>query len=171
MHSLAKMGRIRQTSCHHIPWRDLHTFDIDLFLAIQPEHMQRLEHIDELLAKPVFERHPPGFDPARHKQDLLMLHVDHVQGTDPLGKFKRLMLRKRFCSEPALVCLPDDRRVQTFLDRGPDGKRRGKVITIDRDVRAIANADFLNLIKQIILGITGKDICHTGLDADTYQRK
>ena len=65
--------------------------------------MQRLEHVDELVAEAVLERDPPGVDPARDQQHLLVLDVDALDRPDPLREVEHLRLAERRGREPAAV--------------------------------------------------------------------
>src|SRR5687768_6525645 len=81
------------------------------------------------------------------------------------------MLRKWFGGEPALVLLPNDRWVQAFFDGCPDREAGCKLVTVDCNVGAIPNTDFIDLIEQIILCITGKYVCHARLNPKANQRE
>ncbi len=100
-----------------------------------------------------------------------MFHIDHIDGADPFRELERFMLREGLRGEPAFLLFPDDRRIQAFLNRGPDGKIGRKFVTVDGNVRAVADANFIDLVKEVILGITRKDISHTRLDAHAHQGK
>ena len=71
--------------------------------------MQRLEHVDELVAEPVLERDPVAVDHARHEEHLLVLDVDALDRADPLGEVEDLGLGERLGREPAAALLPDHR--------------------------------------------------------------
>ena len=77
-----------------------------------------------------------------------MLHIDHIDLTDPFGKFEDFMFRERLRGEPAFILLPDHRRVQALFDRCPDREIGSEFITIDDDVRSIADADLIDLIEE-----------------------
>src|SRR5689334_23263657 len=81
------------------------------------------------------------------------------------------MLGEWLGCKPAFVPLPDHRWIQTFLDGGPDGKVGSKLVAIDGNVRSIANAHLLDLVKQIVLGIACEDIRHTRLNPHPHQGK
>src|SRR5215208_7327017 len=79
------------------------------------------------------------------------------------------MFGEGFGGEPAFILFPNDRWIQAFLDGRPDRKTGGKVITVNADIRAITNANFLNFVKEIILSIACKDIRHTRLYTNPHQ--
>ena len=166
MHPVAQMSRVGQAGGHHIARRHIHALDPDLALLIQTEHVEGLQDADKLVAQPILEGDALGLHPTRHKQDFLVLHIHHLHFAD-LGEIKGLRLRERFRGEPAFLSLIDHGRVQTFLNGGPDGKVRRKFITVNGDVRPVTDANLLDFIEEMILGITGKYIGHAGFHAKT----
>src|SRR5262249_54856435 len=105
------------------------------------------------------------------EQNLLMLHVDHIDRADASWKIKNFVLGERFSGKPAFAFFVDDRRIQTLLDRRPDRKVRSELITVDGDVRTIPDANFIDLVEEKIMRIPREYIGHTRLHAKAYQRK
>jgi hypothetical protein len=120
--------------------------------------VQRLQHLDELVAEAVLERHAPAVDVARDEQHLLVLDVDALDRPDPLGEVEHLGLGERRGREPAAVALPDDRRVEALLDRRPDRERRREVVALDDEARAVADADLVDRGEQLVGGVTREDV-------------
>ena len=101
--------------------------------------MQRLQHLDELVAEPVLERDAPAVDPARDEHDLLVLDVHALDRADALGEVEHLGLGERRRRVPAALLLPDHGRVQALLDRRPDREGGCEVVALDDEVRAVAD--------------------------------
>ena len=68
--------------------------------------------------------------------------------------------------EPAAVLLPDHGRVQALLDRGPDREARRELVPLDLQVRAVADADLVDRVEQLVGGVAREHVRHAGLDAD-----
>ena len=133
--------------------------------------MERHEHLDELVAEAVLEGHAPAVDPARHEQHLLVLDVDALHRADPLGEVEDLGLGEGRRRVPAAVTLPDHRRVQALLDRRPDREGRREVVALDDEVRAVADADLVDLREQLVGGVPREDVGGAGLDPDPDERE
>ena len=133
--------------------------------------MQRAQHVDELVAEAVLERHPADVDPARHQHDLLVLDVDAAERADALGEREHLRLAERLGGEPAPLPLVDDRRVEALLDRRPDRERRREVVAVDHQVGAVAHADLVDPAEQVVGGVAGGDVGEPGLDAHAHERQ
>ena len=133
--------------------------------------MQRTQHVDELLAQPVLERHPLAHHPAWDQHHLLVLDVDALELADPLREPEHLRLRERRGGVEAAPALPHQRRVQALLDRRPDRERGREVIALDDQVGAVAHADFTDSREQLIRGVAGKHVRQAGLNAHTHERQ
>ncbi len=133
--------------------------------------MERLQHLDELVAEPVLERHPPAVDPARDEQHLLVLDVHALDRADPLREVEHLRLGERRGREPAAVPLPDHRRVEALLDRRPDRERRREVVALDDEVRAVADPDLVDRREELVGRVSGEDVGGARLDADPDERE
>jgi hypothetical protein len=72
----------------HVARAHLDALDPDLLGAVEAERVQHLEDVDELVAEAVLERRALAVDPARHEEDLLVLHVHALDRADPSGKSK-----------------------------------------------------------------------------------
>ena len=82
----------------------------------------------------------------------------HSTGPIPSGKSNVLRLGERRGREPAAVVLPDHRRVEALLDRRPDREGRREVVALDDEVRAVADADLVDLGEQLVGGVAGEDV-------------
>ncbi len=96
----------------------------------------------------------------RHEEDLLVLDVHALDGTDPLREREDLRLAERLGREPPAVLLPDDGRVEALLDRGPDREARREVVSLDDQVGAVPDADLVDLAEQLIRGVAGEHVRH-----------
>ena len=94
------------------------------------------------LPEPVLERDALALHPAGDQHDLLVLDVHAFDRPDPLRELEDLRLGERRGRVEATLALPDQRRVQALLDRGPDRERRREVVALDDEVGAVADADF-----------------------------
>ena len=104
MHPVAERGRDRAAQAATTSRGDTSTPPTRTFsVRSRPSLCERLEHVDELVAEAVLEGHPPGLDPARDEQDLLVLDVDALDRPDALGEVERLGLAERRGREPAAV--------------------------------------------------------------------
>ena len=110
-------------------------------------------------------------DPARDEEHLLVLDVDALDRPDALGEVEHLGLGERRRREPAAVLLPDDRRVQALLDRRPDREGRREVVALDDEVRAVADADLVDLGEELVGGVAREDVGGARLDADADERE
>src|SRR4051812_11351936 len=112
--------------------------------------MQGLQDLDELLTQAVLERDPPGVEPARDEEHLLVLDVDALHPADSFREVEDLRLAEWWRGEPAAVALVDDRRVEALLDRRPDGERRGEGVAVDDQVGPVAHADLVDRAEQLL---------------------
>jgi hypothetical protein len=109
--------------------------------------VQGLEHVDELVAQTVLEGDPARVDPTRHEEHLLVLDVDALDRSDAAGEVEDLGLGEGLGGEPALVLLPDDRRVEALLDRRPDGERRARSRSPRRPGRTVTDPELVDLAE------------------------
>ena len=74
-----------------------------------------------------------------------------------------------------LAVLPDHRRVQALLDRGPHRERRREdlvaVVVGHHEVGAVAGAELVDLAEQVVGGVPREHVGQPGLDADADQRQ
>src|SRR4030042_396949 len=94
------MRRGGQAGGHDIARRYVDPADADWVLVVQPEHLDRLEHADEVLAQAVLEGHPFALDPAWDEEHFLVLHVHAALRTDAFWKLERLRLGERLGGVP-----------------------------------------------------------------------
>ena len=92
MHAVAERRRVGQRRRDHVARCDLDAAYGDRLLRVEPELVQRLQHVDELLAEPVLEGDALAVDPARHEHDLLVLDVDALDRADSLREVEHLRL-------------------------------------------------------------------------------
>src|SRR5436190_4954810 len=130
-HPLAERGRVRQRRGDHIARRDLDVSDAERLRRIEAEQMQRTQHVDELVAEAVLERHAAAIHFARDEHHLLVLDVDAFDRADSLRKVEDLGLRERLRRIKAAVALPDQRRIEALLDRRPDREGRRERVALD----------------------------------------
>ena len=133
--------------------------------------MERPEDIDELLAQAVLEGHPPAVDLARHEHHFLVLDVDAFDLADPVGELEQLRLGKRLGRIEAALLLPDQRGIQTLLDRRPDREGRGEVVALDDEVGPVAHGHLVDLVEEMVGGVAGEDVGEPGLDTDAGERE
>ena len=133
--------------------------------------MERLEHLDELLAEAVLERHALAGDLAWDQHDLLVLDVDAFDRADALGEHEHLGLRERRRGVEAALALPDQGRVQALLDRRPDRERGRELVALHDEVRAVAHAHLGDLVEQLLGGVAGEDVREARLHADADERE
>ncbi len=100
-----------------------------------------------------------------------MLDVHALDRADPLREVEDLGLGERRGREPAAVLLPDHGRVEALLDRRPDREGGGEVVALDDEVRAVADADLVDLGEELVGGVAGEDVGGAGLDADADERE
>ena len=95
----------------------------------------------------------------------------HSTGPIPSGKSKTSGSENGRGREPAALLLPDHGRVQALLDRRPDGEGGREVVALDDEVRAVADADLVDLREELVGRISGEDVSRAGLDADSDERE
>ena len=97
--------------------------------------------------------------------------LTHSTGPMPSGKSNTSgSLNGGVVNQPA-VLLPDHRRVEALLDRGPDRERRREVVARDLEVGAVAGAELVDLGEQVVGGVAGEHVGEPGLDAHPDQRE
>ena len=111
-----------------------------------------------------------GLDPARNEQHLLVLDVHALDRADALREREGLRAAERLGRMPVAV-LPDDRRVQALLDRGPDAEHRGEGVAGDLEVAAIADVDLVHVVDVVLGGVRGEDIGQAGVHAHAHERQ
>ncbi len=64
-----------------------------------------------------------------------------------------------------------DGRVEALLDRRPDGEGGREVVPLDDEVRAVADADLVDLREELVRRVAGEDVGRSRLDADADERE
>ena len=82
-----------------------------------------------------------------------------------------LGLAKAIRCEDSARLFPYQWWVQTFFNRCPDREGWSEVITLNSQVGTITNTNLINCIKEMVAGITRKDIGQTGLNSHANKRK
>ena len=100
-----------------------------------------------------------------------MLDVHALDRADALGEDEGLGLGEGRRGEEAALALPDERRVEALLDRRPDGERRREVEALDHEVRAVADADLVDVVEEVVGGVAGEDVAEARLHADADERE
>ena len=95
----------------------------------------------------------------------------HSTGPIPAGKTKVSGSLNGSVVYHSPAALPHDRRVQALLDRRPDGERRGELVALDHQVRAVADADLVDGREQPVGRVAGEHVRQPGLDPDAAQRQ
>ncbi len=121
--------------------------------------------------RPYLKVTPLAVDPARDQQHLLVLDVDAFDRADPLREVEHLGLGERLGRVPAPLALPDHRRVEALLDRRPDREGGCEVVAVDDEIRAVADADLVDLGEELVAGVAGEDVREPRLDADPDERE
>src|SRR5205823_4986820 len=127
-HLRTETGGVWQAGGNDVARTDGRPPYVDRIRRVEPELVQRLQDVDEFVAEPVLERHTAAVDPPRDQQDLLMLDVDAIERTDPLGERERLGFAERRQRVPTALLLPHDRRIEALLDRRPDREAGREVV-------------------------------------------
>ncbi len=111
-----------------------------------------------------------------------MLDVHALDRSDPLGEVEDLGLGEgRQREEPRLqvaagpLPLPHDRGVEALLDDRPH-REAGRedlvaVVVTDDEVGAVAGAELVDVVEQLVGGVAREDVGEPGLDADADQRQ
>ena len=134
--------------------------------------MDRAQLVDEVRAERVLEGDPAGLDPAWDEQDLLVLHVHAFHRTNPLRKRELLGRRERLGREPLPpFTVPDHRRVEALLDRGPDREDRREGVALDAQVAAVPHVDLVDLVEEVLGRVGGEDIGQSRIHAHAQQRE
>ena len=100
-----------------------------------------------------------------------MLDVDALDGADTIGEVENLWLAEGLGGEPAAVGLPDNRRVETLLDGGPDGERRRKLVAVDGQVRPVPGAELVDAGEQVVGGVSREHVGEPGFHPDADERE
>jgi hypothetical protein len=132
------------------------------------------------IAQAVLERHPVGVDPPRHEEHLLVLDVHALDRADAVGEVEDLRLGEgRQGEEPPLqltpgpLALPDHGRVEALLDDRPHREARREdlvaVVVADDQVGAVAGAELVDVVEQLVGGVAREHVGEARLDADAEQ--
>ena len=167
--SLPELGRVGQARPHHVARRHLDLAHFHRGGGVEAKFVQRLQHPDEFLAQAVLEGDTIGVDPPRDENDLLVLDVDALNSTDVRRELEDLELAEGVGGEPAPFPLPDDGRVQTLLDGGPDRERGRELVALDHEVGTIADTDLVDVGEQAVCSVTGEDVRQAGLDPHAHE--
>ena len=106
----------------------------------------------------------------------------HSTGPMPSGKSKTSgsekggSVKKPFSrSPPRALALPHHRRVEALLDDRPHREAGGEdlvaVVVADHQVGAVAGAELVDVVEELVGGVAGEDVGEAGLDADAEQRQ
>ncbi len=93
-----------------------------------------------------------------------MLHVHALDRADAGREDESLRLAERLGSEPATPFLPDDRRIQAFLDSRPDGEARAEVVAIDHEVGTVPDAELVDGTEEVVHRVAGEHVRQSRLD-------
>ena len=171
MHPFADPRRIGKACGDDVPRSNTGTAHGDVARRIEPEHVERLEDLNEFVAEAVLEGNPAGIDPPWDEEDLLVFHVHAFDRPDAGGEDERLGLAERLGREPPTRFLPYDGRVQAFFDGRPDRESRTEVVAFDNEVRPVPDTDLIDRGEQLVHRIPGEDVGQARLDTHSHERK
>ena len=125
---------------------------------------------DELVAERVLEGRLldalEAVGVAGDLDDLFVLDVADLDLADALGQPEHLELGERLDGVHFAV-LVHDRRVVALLDGRPDAEAEADALGAgDLEVAAVADADLVDLVEQVVGRVTGEVVGHAGLDAE-----
>jgi hypothetical protein len=98
-----------------------------------------------------------------------VLHVHALDRPDALRELEDLGLRERLGRVEAALALPDQRWVETLLDRRPDREGRREGVPVDREIGPVPHGDLVDRREEVIGGVAGEDVGEPGLDTDSDQ--
>ena len=142
-------------------------------------HVDRLEdlhRLDELVTQGVLEgRLVDALEQlleVADVHDLFVLHVGDLHPADALGQVERLGVGERRHRVEAALALPHDRRVGALLDRHPDGEAEADALEPgDLEVGAVAHADLVDLVEEMVGGVAAVPVGHARLHAEAHERQ
>ena len=102
--------------------------------------------------------------------DLFVLDVADLDLADALRQPELLELGERL-DRVEVAVLEHDGRVVAFLDRGPHAEAEADAGGAgDLEVAAVADADVVDLVEEVVGGVAGEEVGHARLDAEAGQR-
>ena len=109
--------------------------DVDGGDAVEAQHLDDLDDVDERFTEPVLERHPLAAHPARDHHDLIVLDVHALDRADALREVEDLRLGEGLHVEPASVRLPYQRWIGALLEGVVDREGGSEVVAGDGQAR------------------------------------
>src|SRR4030043_1258230 len=113
--------------------------------------MQRFQNSNKFIPQSILKGYTLAFNPPRNEQYFFMFNINHFDISNSIREFKYFGFRKRLGGKPSPFFLPNYRRIETFFNCCPNREIWGKLISSNFNIRPIANTDFVNFIKEIIL--------------------
>ena len=102
--------------------------------------------------------------------DLFVLDVADLDLADALGQPEHLELGERLDGVD-LAVLEHDGGVVALLDGRPDAEAEADALGAgDLEVAAVADADLVDLVEEVVGGVAGEVVGHAGLDAEAGER-
>ena len=102
--------------------------------------------------------------------DLFVLDVADLDLADALGQPELLELGERLDGVDVAV-LVHDGGVVALLDGRPDAEAEADALGAgDLEVAAVADADVVDLVEEVVGGVAGEVVGHAGLDAEAGER-
>jgi hypothetical protein len=87
----------------------------------------------------------------------------------PAGNTNGLGLAEALGGVPAGAFSQMQGRVEALLDGRPDREGGGELVAVDRQVGAVAHADLVDLVEEVVGGVAGEHVGQTGLDTHADQ--
>ena len=149
---VAEAHRVGGDRGQHVARRHLDALHGDGIGPVHAERVDRLELVDEVVAERVLEGRAVRLDPARDEDHLLVLHVDALDGTDPLREREELRSAERLggCQSPSSQTIGGSASsiVVQMLNTARTRSRGSQVA-------AVAHVDLVDLVKSCLAAWAG----------------
>ena len=171
---LADLVRVGRRGGDDVARSDHDVADLDLLGLVDVDRTEDLHGLHELVTQGVLEGRLldalKTVGVVGDLDDLFVLDMADLDLADALGEEELLELGERLDGMDRAV-LEHDGGVVALLDRGPDAEAEADTLGAgDLQIGAVADADLVDLVEEVIGRVACVEVGHAGLDAEAGER-